>query len=466
MKKLNELYNCSYDCLVKDIKTNSKEIEKGDMFVCIKGVNVDRHNYIKEAIEKGCSCLIVDRGSNYSVPYIKVEDTNKELGIVSKKFYDYDDSLKMIGVTGTDGKTTTSSIIRDMLIECGYIGTNGIKGNSLDISSNNTTPDLNLIYKYLNVFKKEKLSYVSMEVSSEGLLHNRVYGVNFDIGVLTNISEDHLNVHKTLSNYVDSKIKLFKSIKESGYAILNRDDRFFDKFSENCNCNIFSYGKDKNSDLRIDSFDEKEEETYIRFVYMDKLYEVKSSLKGEYNVYNLMAAISVLICLGFDLLDIIDRVKNIKQVLGRCELFSVGGFNVVLDYAHTENGLRSILSYLNKIKKNRIITVTGSAGGREREKRKGMGRVVQSLSDLVIYTMDDPRYENVIDIINEMKDDDVNNYMIVEDRRKAIEKAFSLAKSNDIILVAGKGRDNYMAIEARKENYSDYEVIRGLISKY
>lgn len=464
MKKLNELYDCSYDCLVKDIKTNSKDIEEGDMFVCIKGVKEDRHNYILEAIKKGCSCLIVERGSNYSVPFIKVKDTNKELGNVSKKFYDYDDSLKMIGVTGTDGKTTTSLIIRDMLGECGYIGTNGIKSNKNNLATNNTTPELNLIYKYLAMFKEERLKYVSMETSSEGLLHNRVYGINYDIGVLTNISEDHLNVHKTLSNYIASKIKLFKNIKEEGYAILNKDDRFYDKFKENCHCHVFSYGKDKNSDIIINRFVEKDTGTDIDFVYKNNLYSVESNLKGEYNVYNLIAGISVLICLGFEIEDIIERVKQVEQVAGRCEIFEVKNFKVVLDYAHTENGLRSILNYLNKIKKNRIITVTGSAGGREKEKRKGMGKVVQELSDLVIYTMDDPRYEKVRDIIDEMKVEDKDNYIIIENREEAIKKAFSLAEENDIILVAGKGRDNYMAIEDKHIEYSDFEVISNLIS--
>ena len=463
MKNLNELYDCNYDCLVKDIKTNSKDIEKGDMFVCVKGVNEDRHNYILDAIEKGCSCLIVDRGDSYSVPFIKVKDTNKELGKVSKKFYGYDDSLKTIGVTGTDGKTTTSLIVRDMLSNCGYIGSNGVISEKVNLDTNNTTPDLNLLYKYLSMFKEEKLDYVSMETSSEGLLHNRVYGIKFDVGVLTNVSEDHLNVHKTLSNYLNCKIKLFENIKEDGYAILNKDDRFYDKFKENCSCNIFSYGKDKESDLVINSFVEKIDGTSISFVYKNNLYELESPLKGEYNVYNLMGAFGVLICLGLSVEEIILRVKNIKQVEGRCEVFNYNNFKVVLDYAHTENGLRSILSFLNKVKNKRIITVTGSAGGREHEKRKGMGEVVQELSDLVIYTMDDPRYEKVLDIINDMIVKDKDNYMIIEDREEAIKKAFELAKEDDIILIAGKGRDNYMAIEDKKIKYCDYDVIKKLM---
>ncbi len=465
LKNIKELYDCDYDFLVKDIKTNSKEVEKGDLFVCIKGVNEDRHNFIQEAIENGCSGLVVERGNNYSVPFIKVENTNRELGRLAKKFYGYQDSLKIIGVTGTDGKTTTSLCIRDMLNDCGYIGTNGIKDNDMEVDTNNTTPELNLIYKYLSMFEEKKLKYASMEVSSEGLLHNRVHGIMFDVGILTNISEDHLNVHKTLSNYIDAKIKLFKNIKEDGYAILNRDDRFYDKFKENCKCNVFSYGKMKDSDLKIENYVLSIDGANIDFKYQDDLYHVHTSLKGEYNIYNLAAAISCLLCLGFTFEEVIKRVNNIKKVAGRCEIFNSDNFQVVLDYAHTEKGLESILTFLNAIKKNRIITVTGSAGGREKEKRKGMGRVVQKLSDLVIYTMDDPRYEKVIDIIDEMKDDDKNNYLIVEDRKLAIMKAFSLALDDDIILIAGKGRDKYMAILDKYVDYSDYDVIMNLLSK-
>lgn len=466
MKNINELYDCNYDFLVTGIKTNSKDIEPGDIFVCVKGLFFDRHDFINEAIEKGCSFLVVERGDNYSVPYIKVKDVNKELGILSKKFYDYDDSLKLIGITGTDGKTTTSLIIRDMLDNCGYIGTNGVKGVNLNEGTNNTTPDINLLYKYLKKFKEENLEYVSMEVSSEGMLHNRVDGLFFDIGVLTNISEDHLNIHKTLDNYINCKKSFFEKIKEDGFAILNCDDEYFDEFKKVCNCKIISYGKDKTSDLQIIDYVENEDKTEVSFCYKDKLYIIESKLRGEYNVYNLMAGFGVLIGLGFNLEECINRVNNIKEVLGRCEIFNVNNFKVVLDYAHTENGLRSILFYLNKIKKNKIITVTGSAGGREKEKRKGMGRVVQDLSNLVIYTMDDPRCEKVIDIINEMKNDEKDNYLIIENREEAITKAFELAEENDIILVAGKGRDNYMAIEDKKIKYSDYDVINKLIEKY
>lgn len=462
MKKLREICPCEYDTLIKDIKTNSKDIKKGDLFVCIKGLTCDRHQFIQEAINNGASALIVERGGDYAIPFVKVEDTNQALLNIVKKFYEYDNSLKLIGVTGTDGKTTTTSLLQSMLRKCGSIGTNGVKGRNCRFKTKNTTPQTELIYKYLSKFKKNKLEYAALEVSSEGLLHHRVDGLEFDIGILTNVTEDHLNVHKTLTNYLNSKIELFKKIKKNGYAILNRDDRFCDKFIENCSCHVFTYGQDLTSDLIIKDFAVHEKKTRIQIAYQGKDYSFNSPLCGGYNVYNLVAALSAMICLGIDIDDAIARIKYIRQVPGRCEIFNKNGIKIVLDYAHTANGLQSILTYLNTIKTKRIITVVGSAGGREHEKRSKMGRVVQQLSDLVIYTMDDPRNEKVLDIIDEMIDRSKDNYIICEDRSKAIKLAYSKANSQDIILIAGKGRDHYMAIGDKYIDYCDYDEIISL----
>lgn len=462
MKKINELFNCKYDILIKDIAINSKDVKPGDLFVCIKGVNCDRHNFIDEAINRGASFLIVKKRKNYKIPFIKVSNPNKELPLIARKFYDFPDTkLKLIGITGTDGKTTTATIIKDLLENnlCGYIGTNGVIGKKINETISNTTPESHLLYKFLNAFTKEDLKYVAMETSSESFYRKRLSSFSFDVGILTNITEDHLNVHKTMKNYINSKKQLFNQLKKDGIAILNIDDKYYEKFSNVTN-NTITYGKNEKATLCIKKILEKEKSTDITFLYKDKIYNIESPLIGEFNVYNLMAAILCLLSLGFSMDDILSRIKNIKVPSGRCEFLDFNtSYKIVLDYAHTPNGLLSILKYLNKIKKNRIITITGSAGGREKEKRNKMGKIVLENSDLVIFTMDDPRNEDPKDIINEMIKNNDGCYEIIIDRKEAINFAFDHAKKDDIILIAGKGRDNYMAINDKYIKYSDYDVI-------
>lgn len=470
MKKLSELYNCKLNININDIKTNSKEVKKDDLFVCIKGITSNRHDYIDEAVKNGCSALIVKKDGNYKVPYIKVDDPNKELGQISKKFYgNPQDKLKLIGITGTDGKTTTASIIRNMIGngECGYIGTNGVYSKNKIIKTENTTPSINEIYKYLNCFTNDKLKYASMEISSEALLYERTDTLELDVAVITNITEDHLNVHKTIKDYIGCKKKIFTLLKKDGVAIVNRDDNHYEEIIKAIDCRVLTYGKNINSDLVILKIDECETKTKYTFKYNNKEYKITTSLLGEFNIYNISAAILTLKALGYKMEDIIKRIENIEIVSGRCEKISFGqDYKIILDYAHTENGLKNILSYLNNIKKGKLITVTGSAGGREKRKRKKMGKVVLNNSDYVIFTMDDPRYENPLDIIKDMIfNSKKTNYTIIEDRTNAITKALSLAKKDDVVLIAGKGRDNYMAVEDKKIKYCDYDVIKNFFEQ-
>lgn len=467
MKKINEFYEVSYDAEIKDIKINSKEVEKGDLFVCIKGVNTDRHDFIDEAIENGASFLIVKKDGNYKIPYMKVDDPNKELSVLAKKFYNNPDELiKLIGVTGTDGKTTTTSIIRDLLGHnlCGYIGTNGVEGKTFSDKLTNTTPECHLIYKYLYLFNKDNLNYASIETSSEAFYRERLSSFTFDVGILTNITEDHLNIHKTIDNYIDSKKNLFRQIKNDGVAILNIDDKHYDEFKDIHN-NTLTYGKSILADIYLKDVVEKANCTDITFVYKNKEYKVTSPLLGMFNVYNLMASILCLLHFNIEMEDILSRVRNINTPKGRCEFLNFNtNYKIVLDYAHTPKGLEAILNYLNKIKEGRIITVTGSAGGREKEKRDEMGRVVLEKSDIVIFTMDDPRNEDPNEIIKEMISNREGCYQIIIDRRDAINFALDHARSGDIVLIAGKGRDNYMAIGDEYIPYNDYDVIKEYFS--
>lgn len=462
MKRLNELYDCKWDVPIYDIKINSKDVKDGDLFVCVKGVNCDRHDFIDEAIKNGASALIVTKGDSYPIPFIKVLDADIELKRVAKRFYDSPcDNIKLIGVTGTDGKTTTASIVRDLLGDdlCGYMGTNGVYLKDSHYNLSNTTPDGHIIYKYLDKMVKDGLKYASIETSSEAFYRNRLEGFSFDVGVLTNVTGDHLNIHKSRENYIACKMELFKKIKKCGYAVLNRDDCLYEDFLKVCNCNVITYGM-SDADLVFSNINEYVNKTEFDLTYKGKCYRIVSGLVSSFNVYNLCASFGVLLSLGFDIEDIIGRVNRIVVPLGRCERLDFGcGYDIILDYAHTSNALLNILSFLKRVSKGRIITVTGSAGGREHEKRKEMGKVVLENSSLVIFTMDDPRGEDVNEIIDELISNNKGNYKRVIDRKDAIKMALSEARSGDTVLIAGKGRDNYMAIGNSYVPYCDYDVI-------
>ena len=466
MKKLSELYNTLDDRLIKGIKINSKEIEPGDIFVCTMGVTADRHDFIDEAIKNGASAIVVSRDvGDKTVPVIKVDNTNLELRRLSAKFYDYpSEKAYIIGVTGTNGKTTVAEIIYQLIGEssCAYIGTNGKKYKGKKESIRNTCPDVDRLYMYFKEFIDNGCDTICMEASSEAFYRHRLDDIKYDIGIVTNITEDHLNIHKTIENYVDSKCQLVRQVKDEGYSILNSSDKYFDKFKREANGNVVSYGYKDSDTLKIEDYILKRDKTIITFKYNNKIYEVISPLLGSFNVDNLASAILCLLCKGISFDDIIKRVSNIKQIEGRMEIMPfVSKYTVILDYAHTTDALDNILTFLEMVKEARIITVTGSAGGRESAKRPSMGKVVLEKSDYVIFTMDDPRYEDPNKIIDDLvSGSDKTNYERIVDRKKAIYKALDMAEDKDIILIAGKGRDDYMAIDDKYLPYCDYDVIK------
>lgn len=467
MKKLRELYNIDSDILIKGIKMNSKQVEPGDLFICTMGVTVDRHDFIDEAIKKGAVAVVVSRDvKEKRVPIIKVDDTNKELPLLEAKFYDYPDKeLAIIGVTGTNGKTTVAKIIKDLIGDkCAYMGSLGAIWKENVEPLRNTTPDSDVLYRYFRKFVDSGCNILVMETASEAFFRHRLDNINFKISVLTNITEDHLNIHKTLDNYISCKKELF--LKTSDTCILNRDDKHFNEINDGLNSKILTYGK-TGEYLKILDIKEEDSSTTLKINVNNKEELFNIPLKGEFNAYNFSAALLVMVELGYSIEEIKAKVNNIKQVEGRCEFIDKGQvFKIVLDYAHTPDALDKILTYLNKIKKARIITITGSAGGREKEKRGAMGKIVLEKSDHVIFTMDDPRYEDVNEIIDDLVSiSDNTNYERIIDRKKAIYKAFDIAKKDDIILIAGKGRDNYMAIKDEYLPYNDYDVITSYFEK-
>ena len=463
MKKLSELYPGYPDVEIKGIKINSKEVEEGDIFVCTMGVTADRHDFIDEAVVNGAKAVVVQKDVTTTVPIIKVENTNKELPLLASRFYDHpEEKLDLVGITGTNGKTTIASIIQDLIgnDSCGYLGTNGIICSKFNEPIRNTTPDSDRLYNYFDMFVKSGCKILSMEVSSEAFYRKRLENLRFKVGIISNITEDHLNIHKTIENYVSCKQELVKQVRNDGFSILNIDDKYFEETKRVANGTILTYGA-KEATLQIIDVKEAISYTEITLKYQNKEYKVLSPLLGKFNVYNLCSAVLALLALGYDIDTILTKVTNIKIPRGRVEVLNFGqNYSIILDYAHTTDAFSKIYNLLNKIKKGRIITITGSAGGREKEKRGPMGKLVLEESDYVIFTMDDPRYENVNDIINDLvSESDKDNYEIIVDRKEAIYKAFKMAQENDIVLVAGKGIDNYMAIEDKYVPYSDLEVI-------
>lgn len=471
MKKLNELYpNCGYkDIEIKGIKINSKEVMPGDIFVCTMGVTADRHDFIEEAIENGAVAVVVERNVDCSVPTIRVKNTNQELSLLASKFYDFpEEQLEIIGITGTNGKTTVASIIQDLIGKdiCGYLGTNGIICGAFQEPIRNTTPDSDRLYGYFERFVDNGCQYLSMETSSEAFYRKRLENLKFKIGIITNITEDHLNIHKTIENYVACKKQLVHQVKEDGYSILNLDDSHYEEVQKEARGTILTYGK-RESTLQIVSSVCSFYGTEVTLKYQGQFYALNSPLLGEFNIYNLCAAILCLLSLGYDMDYILSRVPNITSPSGRVQFLEFGqNYHIVLDYAHTPDAFSKLYSLLDQIRKGRIITITGSAGGREKEKRAPMGKLVLEKSDYVIFTMDDPRNEQVLDIIEDLvSTSSENHYEIIVDRKEAIYRAFEIAQKDDIVLIAGKGTDNYMAVGNEYLPYSDLDVVEGYFKR-
>lgn len=465
MKKLSELYeNVEKDVIIKDIKINSKDVEPGDLFVCTKGVTADRHDFIDDALKNGASALVVSKDVDVDVPVIKVLDTNEELPRLCSCFYDYpENELCMIGITGTDGKTSVTTIVQTLLGNdiSGYLGTNGRSCSKFNKDTANTTPDSDKLYKYFREFVDAGCKYLAMETSSEAFFRKRLDGLKFKVGAITNITKEHLNIHGSFENYIECKCQLFRQIDDFGVAVLNKDDEFYGKVLENCKCRVFTYGKGDDNTLQIKDFIVKPDKTLITYSYNNKDYNIVSPLLGEFNVYNLACAILICISLGKTFEEAIKNIDKIN-ISGRLDMLPNIGqkFYVMVDYAHTPNGISNLLKFVHSLDINRSIVVLGSAGERDYLKRPIMGKVVVENASYVIFTYEDPRSEEVSDIIDMMISDikdSYDNYEIELDRSKAIFKAINMAKDNDIVLILGKGNETYQKLKNETIYFNDIE---------
>jgi len=442
------------------IKTNSKLIKEGDTFIAIKGSYYDGHNFIDEAIENGASKIICEYGE-YDILYEIVPDTREYLrNYLYDNYYDEIKKIKLIGITGTNGKTTSCFLIYELLkklkVKTAYIGTIGLYIDKKVRDLDNTTPDILELYEILIECKNRGVEVVVMEVSSHALELDRIYGLLYDFAVFTNLTVEHLLFHSTMNNYLNAKKKLFDKVKENGVTITNIDDKYYMHFIKD---GTITYGMN-DSEYRILKYKLSIDNTKYKFKFNKKKYKVKINMPGKYNIYNSLVAIIVLNKMGYKIKRIIKLLKFIPLPSGRMEVVKYNKRAIIIDYAHTPDAVKNTLLSVHEFNKGKIYTVIGCGGNRDRSKRKDMGIISTDLSDYVIFTNDNSRNEDINQIMSDITSSLLSsNYEVELDRKLAIRKGISLLNKKDILLVLGKGHEEYQVINGIKYYFSDKEEV-------
>ncbi len=432
-----------------NIKDDSRKIKKGDTFIALKKVN-DGHDYILDAIKNGATKIIAEHG-NFEVETVTVSDTHKYLvDYLYDNYYDKIKNLKLIGMTGTNGKTTTCFLIYQALnklnIKCAYIGTIGFYLDKKVRNLNNTTPDILEIYELLLECVENEVEYVVMECSSQALAMHRLDRLKFDYGIFSNITEDHLDYHKTIDNYIKAKQLLFDQVNFK--TLINYDDPYKDYFMKD---NSITYGLN-GGDYNLTDY----EITLEGSTFKVNGIGYKTKLIGKHNLYNVLVVISFLSELNLDP----QIVSELTCPPGRMDMISKDGNLVVVDYAHTPDAVEKIIATVRELNPNKIITIIGCGGDRDSFKRPIMSRLACAGSDYVIFTNDNPRGENPNNIISDMLHNlDKYNYEIILNRKKAIIKGIQMLDKNDILLLLGKGHENYQIIDGVKYDFDDRKIV-------
>ncbi|HEX7356457.1 MAG TPA: UDP-N-acetylmuramoyl-L-alanyl-D-glutamate--2,6-diaminopimelate ligase [Ignavibacteriaceae bacterium] len=459
---------------VAGIVYDSRKVQKNSVFVAIKGFKTDGHLFIQDAINKGAIAIVVE--DNNSIPdelithtqiaKILVKDSRIALAEISKGYYnDPTSKLKLIGITGTNGKTTTTFILKNILQNAGFkTGLLGTIANYIDdvkIDSNLTTPESNDLNRFFYEMIQTGCSHAVMEVSSHSLILNRVHGLNFLGAIFSNITSDHLDFHQTFEEYLKAKKILFDGLNSDSFAIINSDDNSAADIVKDSKAKIITYGMSDRSDYQIKDIRYDLDGTEFTITHNKIDFIISTSLIGTFNAYNAASAFVTAKCLGIDESKIMKGIKSSPQVPGRFEVLGSGSKKVIVDYSHTADSLEKALLAVRDIVKNnnQIVTVFGCGGDRDKTKRPVMGKVASELSDKVIVTSDNPRTENPFMIIDDIKKGIIkNNYQVEENRQAAIAQAIKNSDDNAVILIAGKGHENYQEINGIRNHFSDREV--------
>ncbi|WP_299573615.1 Mur ligase family protein [uncultured Leptotrichia sp.] len=494
---------------IKGIEYDSRKIKENFIFVAMAGNTVDGHNFIQKAIDSGAKIIITEKNINISeykntddVSFILVKNIRKKLGIIASNYYGYpQNKIKIIGITGTNGKTTSSFILENILEKTARIGTTGNRILDEEFETVNTTPESLELIKLIDKSVKKGADYFIMEVSSHALEIGRVDMLKFDSAIFTNLTQDHLDFHKTMENYFNAKKKIFSMLrhdKNNGKGIINIDDEhgakiYSEKNKDNyisvsikneeadilgdilnytnngmkVKINLKNYLKKINSHFKgTDRDDEYEDEEY------EEEYKFEMGLVGEYNLYNVLGCVASALSFGIKMNDIIKKLETMPAVPGRFETIKNNmEARIVVDFAHTDDGLLNVGKTLKQITDNQVITIFGAGGDRDHEKRPKMAKAAIQFSDYIILTSDNPRTENPINILADIEKGLIDEkypfdkYLIISDRERAIKHGIKLLKKGDSLLIAGKGHENYQIIGTQKIHFDDRETVRKILEE-
>ncbi len=461
---------------ISGISYNSQTTKNGDIFICLVGEHADGHLYAQDAISHGAVALLVEhKVEGVNVPQIQVSSTRLQIADIADRFYSSPSKgINLIGVTGTNGKTTVTHLIQKIIEEnsqkCALIGTLGYKLSSTSEYRNakHTTPQAPELQATLRMIKDiEKIDNVVMEVSSHALEQNRVGGCRFNGAVFTNLTQDHLDYHITMDNYFKAKALLFQRLQEGCFAVINIDDEYGDRFLSEVpeGVNKLTYGIKKDADVMAKDVNFSLNGAEFTLAYADKIYPVNLHMNGMFSVYNVLAAITSAIAMGIDINIALKALQNVHGVAGRFEVVNKKPL-VIVDYAHTPDGLENVLKAAREItpENGKLICLFGCGGDRDATKRPKMGAIAQKLADKIIITSDNPRSENpqqiITDIIAGLKSVDPEIVTVEPDRGQAISMLKNIAENNDVVVIAGKGHEDYQILADRTIHFDDREEAR------
>ncbi|MCC5465003.1 UDP-N-acetylmuramoyl-L-alanyl-D-glutamate--2,6-diaminopimelate ligase [Pelosinus baikalensis] len=474
------------ETVIADLAQDSRKITPGTLFVCLSGAKTDGHDYIVQAYHQGAVAVLVEKDIDIipqGLTVIKVANTREAMIKIAPYFFEYPScKLRMIGVTGTNGKTTTTYLIRSILQQAGFhVGVIGTIQNSIGdkiVPTQNTTPDVIDLQRLLAEMAEANMDYVVMEVSSHALALNRVAGCEFDVGIFTNMTRDHLDFHVTFERYLEAKTRLFQLLssrdnqKEGKTAIINTDDKAAAFILERTGCNTITYGIENYADLQAKNTNIQAKGAEFDIIGSFGIMPLQLKITGLFNVYNVLSAVGAALAEGIDVPIIKAALETFQSVSGRFELVDGGQpFSIIVDYAHTPDGLENILKTAQQIAKKRIIVVFGCGGDRDKTKRPIMGNLAVQYGNIVIATSDNPRTEDPENILSEIEvgiQESLTSGKIYEkiiDRRQAIERALHVAEADDIVIIAGKGHENYQILKDRTIPFDDKEVVKAIIKE-